>query len=99
MPDPADLRLVPLLLDPTRLRVAATLVAAGEVEFGFVRDRVGLSDSALSKQLKALSEAGLVTSRRDPTGPARKTWVRLTTDGREQVSGHVAALREIASDG
>lgn len=98
MPEPsADTRLVPLLLDPTRLRIAATLLAAGEIEFGFVRDRVGLTDSALSKQLKALSEAGLVTSRREPTGPARKTWVRLTPEGREQVGAHVTALREITA--
>ncbi|MBC3195080.1 transcriptional regulator [Pseudonocardia sp. C8] len=98
MPEPsgADTRLVPLLLDPTRLRIAATLLAAGEVEFGFVRDRVGLSDSALSKQLKALSDAGVVSSHRAPTGAARRTWVRLTPEGRQQVGTHVAALREIA---
>ncbi|GAA1397856.1 hypothetical protein GCM10009613_51110 [Pseudonocardia kongjuensis] len=100
MPEPGpDTRLVPLLLDPTRLRIAATLVAAGEVEFGFVRDRVGLSDSALSKQLKALATAGLVESWREPTGSARKSWVRLTGDGREQVSAHILALREIAAGG
>ncbi|MEQ3554681.1 transcriptional regulator [Pseudonocardia nematodicida] len=98
MPEqPADARLVPLLLDPTRLRIVATLIAAGEVEFGFVRDRVGLTDSALSKQLKALADAGLTTSRREPTGAARKSWIRLTTEGRDQVGTHIAALREIAS--
>ncbi|MEV1292415.1 transcriptional regulator [Pseudonocardia sp. NPDC049635] len=100
MPDPTpDTRLVPLLLDPTRLRISATLVAAGEVEFGFVRDRVGLSDSALSKQLKVLTTAGIVESRREPTGAARRSWVRLTTDGRAQVSAHILALREIAAGG
>ncbi|ANY10068.1 hypothetical protein AFB00_14215 [Pseudonocardia sp. HH130630-07] len=89
--------MVPLLLDPTRLRIAATLVAAGKVEFGFIRDRVGLSDSALSKQLKALAAAGLLTSDREPTGAARRTWIRLTEQGREQVGAHVVALREIAA--
>ncbi|MDN5920568.1 MAG: transcriptional regulator [Pseudonocardia sp.] len=100
MPEPsADTRLVPLLLDPTRLRITATLLAAGEVEFGFVRDRVGLTDSALSKQLKALATAGLTTSRRESTGAVRRTWTRLTPEGREQVSAHVTALRVIATDG
>ncbi|GAA1081223.1 MULTISPECIES: transcriptional regulator [Pseudonocardia] len=94
--DSPDTRLVPLLLDPTRLRVVATLLAAGEVEFAFVRDRVGLSDSALSKQVKALSDAGVVTSRREPHGPARRTWLRLSPDGRRQVEVHVGALRDIA---
>ena len=94
---PADARLVPLLLDPTRLRIAATLVATDEVEFGAVRDRVGLTDSALSKQLKALTAAGLITSRREPTGAARRTWIGMTPQGREQVGAHIMALREIGS--
>ena len=98
MPEPsADTRLVPLLLDPTRLRIAATLVAAGQVEFGFVRDRVGLTDSALSKQLRTLVETGIVVSRREPRGPARRTWIELTPEGRAQIGDHIAALREIAS--
>ncbi|WP_082399725.1 MULTISPECIES: transcriptional regulator [unclassified Pseudonocardia] len=73
----------------TRLRITATLLAAGEVEFGFVRDRVGLTDSALSKQLKALATAGLTTSRREPSGAVRRTWVRLTTEGRQQTSARI----------
>ncbi|MDN5915202.1 MAG: transcriptional regulator [Pseudonocardia sp.] len=99
MPEPpADTRLVPLLLDPTRLRITATLIAAGEVEFGFVRDRVGLTDSALSKQLKALTTAGLIISRREPTGAARRTWIRMTPEGREQAGAHITALREISEE-
>lgn len=90
-----DDQLDPILLDPTRLRVAATLLAAGEIEFRFVRDRVGLTDSALSKQVKALSEAGLVGSRRERTGPARRVWLRLTPPGRARLRAHANALRSI----
>ena len=93
---PAAQRLAPLLLDPTRLRIAATLVGAGEVEFGFVRDRVGLTDSALSKQVRTLSDAGLVSLRRERTGPARRAWLRLTPHGRGVLAEHARALREIA---
>lgn len=93
---PAAQRLAPLLLDPTRLRIAATLVGAGEVEFGFVRDRVGLTDSALSKQVRTLSEADLVSLRRERTGPARRAWLRLTPHGRGVLADHTRALREIA---
>ncbi|MDN5861350.1 MAG: transcriptional regulator, partial [Pseudonocardia sp.] len=87
--------LAQLLLDPTRLRIAATLLAAGEVEFGFVRDRVGLTDSALSKQLRTLADADLVSTRRERTGAARRTWVRLTPHGRSVLIIHARALREI----
>ncbi|WP_224390465.1 transcriptional regulator [Pseudonocardia sp. ICBG1293] len=95
--DAPDTRLAPLLLDPTRLRIVATLLAAGEVEFGFVRDRVGLTDSALSKQVRSLAGSGLVESRRERHGPARRSWLRLTHGGREQVETHVRALRDIAA--
>lgn len=90
-----DERLDPVLLDPTRLRIAATLLAAGEIEFRFVRDRVGLTDSALSKQVKALTEAGLLDARRERTGPARRVWLRLTPPGRARLQGHADALRSI----
>jgi DNA-binding MarR family transcriptional regulator len=89
--------LAPLLLDPTRLRIVATLVGAGEVEFGFVRDRAGLTDSALSKQVKTLSGAGLVSQRRESAGPARRAWLRLTPHGRQVVATHTRALQTIAT--
>jgi DNA-binding transcriptional ArsR family regulator len=94
---PPETRLAALLLDPTRLRLVATLAPAGEVEFAFVRDRVGLSDSALSKQLRTLGDAGIVDSRRERTGARRRVWLRLTPHGRAVLGTHVQALREIAS--
>ncbi len=93
---PSDAQLEPILLDPTRLRIAATLLAAGEVEFRFVRDRVGLTDSSLSKQVKALSEVELVSARRERTGPARRVWLRLTPSGRSRLRAHARALSSIA---
>lgn len=96
MSDGAAADLVPLLLDPTRLRIVATLVAAAEVEFRFVRDRVGLTDSALSKQVKTLSDADLVALRRERHGAARRAWLRLTPNGRTVLLKHARALQEIA---
>lgn len=93
--DDSTARLDSTLLDPTRLRIAATLLPAGEVEFRFVRDRVGLTDSSLSKQVKALSEDGLISARRERTGPARRVWLRLTPDGRSRLDSHAKALRAI----
>ncbi|MDQ3094645.1 MAG: transcriptional regulator [Actinomycetota bacterium] len=92
---PGD-RLETLLIDPTRLRLVATLAGAGEVEFGFVRDRVGLTDSALSKQLRTLADAGLIATRRSLTGARRRMWIQLTPSGRRVLAEHARALREIA---
>jgi DNA-binding transcriptional ArsR family regulator len=47
--------------------IVTLLAAADWVEFAFVRDQLGLSDSVLSKQLSTLEDAGYVTIQRPPT--------------------------------
>jgi DNA-binding transcriptional ArsR family regulator len=49
-----------LIHPATRLSIVALLAAADWADFAFVRDELGLSDSALSKQLSTLEEAGYV---------------------------------------
>jgi hypothetical protein len=52
-PEPQSLDPAPFdqaLLDPTRFSIVSLLAAAHWAEFGFVRDCLGVSDSALSKQ-------------------------------------------------
>jgi DNA-binding MarR family transcriptional regulator len=83
----------------TRLSIVALLAAADWVDFAFVRDRLGLSDSALSKQFTTLEQAGYVTLERPVTGRRRRVQVRLTPGGRDAFRGHVAALREIVATG
>ena len=84
-----------LIHPATRLSVVALLAAADWAEFAFVRDELGLSDSALSKQLSTLEEAGYVTIERPVSERRRRVHVRLTPLGRERFAGHVAALRGI----
>lgn len=79
----------------TRLSIVALLAAADWVEFAFLRDELALSDSALSKQLSTLQDAGYVHVERDVHGQRRRVRARLTPTGREAFSGHVAALRAI----
>jgi DNA-binding MarR family transcriptional regulator len=84
-----------LIHPATRLSVVALLAAADWADFAFVRDELGLSDSALSKQLSTLEEAGYVTIQRPVSERRRRVRARLTPLGRERFAGHVAALREI----
>ena len=53
-----------LIHPSTRLSIVALLASADWIEFGFVRDQLGLSDSALSKQLATLEEAGYLAIER-----------------------------------
>jgi DNA-binding MarR family transcriptional regulator len=79
----------------TRLSIVALLAAADWADFAFVRDELGLSDSALSKQLSTLEEAGYVAIERPVSDRRRRVRARLTPLGRERFAGHVAALRGI----
>lgn len=53
------------LIPSTRLSIVAVLAAADWAEFGFMRDELDLPDSALSKQLSTLEEAGYVAIERE----------------------------------
>lgn len=85
-----------LLLDPTRLAIAALLSAAEWAQFGFVRDAVKLSDSALSKQITTLSKNGYVEVRKGYIGKRPRTWLNLTDTGRNTLAAHIRALQAIA---
>ena len=56
--------------------------AADWVDFSFLRDELRLSDSALSKQLSTLQDAGYVVVDRDSSGQRRRVRARLTAAGR-----------------
>ena len=75
----------------------ALLAAADWAEFAFVRERLDLSDSALSKQLSTLEEAGYVDIERPVRDRRRRVRARLTPVGRAAFDGHVAALRQIVA--
>ena len=84
-----------LIHAPTRLAIVALLAASEWAEFKFIRDSVGLSDSALSKQLTTLERAGYVEIRKDFVGKRPRTSARLSRQGRAAFERHVAALQEV----
>jgi DNA-binding MarR family transcriptional regulator len=79
----------------TRLSVVALLAAADWVEFAYLRNELDLSDSALSKQLSTLEDAGYVSLERRVSDRRRRVRARLTDTGRAAFAGHVLALRAI----
>ncbi|GAA2417747.1 winged helix-turn-helix domain-containing protein [Nonomuraea africana] len=82
---------------PARLSIVALLAPADWVDFGFLRDTIGTSDSALSKQVSALASAGYVEVRKGQDKRARRTYVRLTPEGRQALQRHAAALERIVA--
>ena len=57
-----------LIHAPTRLAIVSLLAAAQWADFKYIRDELGLSDSALSKQLSILESAGYVEKERCAAG-------------------------------
>jgi DNA-binding transcriptional ArsR family regulator len=84
-----------LIHAPTRLSIVSLLAAAEWADFKFIRDELGLSDSALSKQLTSLEAAGYVEIRKSFVGKRPRTSARLSKAGRTAFLMHVEALQQI----
>lgn len=85
----------PNLTAPKRLAAMGLLAAARKVEFSYLRDRLQLTDSDLSKQLRVLVDAGYATTRRTGKGRTRASWFSITPAGRAALDAHGAALRRL----
>jgi DNA-binding MarR family transcriptional regulator len=84
-----------LIHPSTRLTIVALLAASDWAEFAVIRDRLGLSDSALSKQLTTLEDADYLAIDRHTVAGRRRVKVRLTPIGRRAFRRHVSALQTI----
>jgi DNA-binding MarR family transcriptional regulator len=84
-----------LIHAPTRLAIVSLLAAAEWADFKYIRDELGLSDSALSKQLSTLESAGYVEIRKRFVGKRPRTSASLSPAGRRAFEQHVAALQRI----
>lgn len=83
---------------PKRLRAMAILGAAKWVEFSFLREQLEVSDSDLSKQMAALTDAGYAEVKKNGHGRGSTTWFGITSAGRRAFNSHVAALRALVDD-
>lgn len=86
----------PFIHAPARLRILALLAPARWVTFAYLRETIGTSESALSKQLSALESAGYVESRKDRAS-SRSTQVNLTDGGRDAFEAYLRTLEQIVA--
>jgi DNA-binding HxlR family transcriptional regulator len=86
-----------LLQHAVRLSNVGALSAAEEVEFGYLRDVLSVSDSVLSRQLSQLEEAGYIHIRKGYVGKRPRTWLSLTELGGDVLARHMHALQEIVN--
>lgn len=86
----------PFIHTPARLRVLALLSPARWVTFAYLRETIGTSDSALSKQISALESAGYVETRKERSSSS-STLVNLTESGREAFNSYLRTLEQIVT--
>jgi DNA-binding transcriptional ArsR family regulator len=67
-----------LIHAPTRLSIVALLGAADWAEFRFIRDTLDMTDSALSRQLTMLENAGYVEIRKAFIGKPPRNWAIIS---------------------
>jgi DNA-binding MarR family transcriptional regulator len=84
-----------LIHPSTRLSIVALLASTDWADFSFVRDRLAMSDSALSKQLACLEDADYIIVERRVSDHRRRVRVALTAAGRHAFDGHVEALQAV----
>jgi len=80
-----------------RLQICAILSGVDQAEFSLLRERLGVSDSVLSKHLKLLEEAGYVALTKAAQEGRQRTWGSLTKQGKTAFRAHVAELNRIAA--
>lgn len=85
----------PILSPPKRLACLGAIAATKDLEFSALRGLLDISDSDLSKQLKALADADYIQTRKTGKGAGRRTWLAATDHGRQALDAHTAALRAL----
>ncbi|MEV5568949.1 transcriptional regulator [Spirillospora sp. NPDC052269] len=80
---------------PARLAIVALLAPVEWMEFRVIRDTLETSDSALSKQISALQDAGHVEVHKERLSGRRSTRIGLSQHGRQAFAAHAAALEQI----
>ena len=79
-----------------RLGLLAFLSGVDRADFTTLRNELGLTDGNLNRHLALLAEAGYVRiSKRATPGRRVRTWVALSSTGREALSAHVRSLQAL----
>jgi len=87
-----------IIHQPARLRIMAALTSLGpheQVDFGFLKDKLALTDGNLGAHLRALEDAGYIAVEKTFVARRPKTFVAASKPGRKAFAVHVAALQSI----
>jgi DNA-binding MarR family transcriptional regulator len=81
-----------------RLGILTILRQVARAEFTYLRDRLGLTDGNLSRNLGVLEESGYVSVEKGFEGRRPRTWLSITPAGTRALGEEVAALRRLLAE-
>jgi DNA-binding MarR family transcriptional regulator len=90
-----------LIHQAVRLQIMAALNTLGEesqLDFGALRDLLGVTDGNLATHLRKLEEAGYIQVTKTFVGRRPRTYIAITPAGRQAFAEHVQALKEILGE-
>jgi len=88
----------PVIHQPVRLRIMASLAALHETEsaeFTFLRELLGLTDGNLGAHVRKLEDEGYLQVEKTFVQRKPRTFIALSDKGRKAFKGHIAALEAI----
>ena len=86
----------PLIHAPARLQIVATLAAlpgGDALSFTRLQEMIGLTPGNLITHLRKLEDVNYITSEKTGNGPASRTSVALTHQGRAALDSYTQTLR------
>lgn len=78
-----------------RLGILALSSEAKAVEFGYILKTLELTSGNLARHLDVLEKAELITIKKGFVGKRPRSWISLTTAGRDALASEIRALRAI----
>ncbi len=78
-----------------RLGIMSVLIVNSEMDFTGLRETLDVTDGNLASHLRALEEAGYLTSEKRFLGRKPNTIYRITPEGSESFSEHITALEQL----
>jgi DNA-binding MarR family transcriptional regulator len=80
-----------------RLGILTIAAETKQVEFGYLREALGLTAGNLSRHITVLEQAGLLDVSKGYDGKRPRTWVRINEAGRAALAREMSALRALVS--
>lgn len=87
-------RVPKILQNGLRMAVLAAVNRSEEVDFTSLKNAVKATDGNLSRQLKILEEAGLITANKIFVNKRPQTNLAITNKGRNMIHGLVALVKD-----